>query len=197
MSALRPIDRWFIDEVLPHEPAFLDAARRLERDPDAASDLVQEAFVRLFAMDGWASIGNPRHYVLRMLRNISIERLRRAKIVEFQRISEIDDFDVEDDAPDQFRTLSGREMVARVNAALGSMPERCRTVFIRRRFDEQPPREIASELGISLSTMEKRLARAVVLLGRALNPDAARDTGRDTAGPQAEDALQRDEVAQG
>ncbi len=193
MSALRPIDRWFIDEVLPHETAFLDAARRLERDPEAANDLVQEAFLRLFAMEGWASIGNPRHYVLRMLRNIAIERLRRARIVEFQRISEIDDFDVEDDAPDQFRILSGREMVARVNAALNAMPERCRTVFIRRRFDEQAPREIASELGISLSTMEKRLARAVVLLGRALDFGGTRDWQE----PKSEAQAPHDEAANG
>ncbi|HZF46059.1 MAG TPA: sigma-70 family RNA polymerase sigma factor [Sphingomonadaceae bacterium] len=193
MSALRPIDRWFIDEVLPHEPAFLDAARRLERDPEAASDLVQEAFLRLFGMDGWASIANPRHYVMRMLRNISIERLRRAKIVEFQRISDIDDFDVEDETPDQFRILAGQEMVGRVNAALNAMPERCRTVFIRRRFDEQPPREIASELGISLSTMEKRLARAVTLLARALDLGGT----KSRLGEEPKGSLFQDEAANG
>jgi RNA polymerase sigma-70 factor (ECF subfamily) len=61
-------------------------------------------------------------------------------------------------------------MVARIGEALAQMPERCRTVLIRRRFDNQSPTEIARELGISLSTLEKRLARAVVLLGRALDP---------------------------
>ncbi|MDD3799337.1 MAG: sigma-70 family RNA polymerase sigma factor [Novosphingobium sp.] len=191
MPALRPIDRWFIDEVLPHEPAFLEAARRLERDADAAHDLVQEAFARLFAMDGWASIAYPRQYVLRMLRNMSIERLRRAKIVEFQRISDIEDFDVEDDTPDQFRIASGKDLVGRVRTALNAMPERCRTVLIRRRFDGQPPREIARELGISLSTMEKRLARALVLLSRALDTVEPKDVHE---GPGI---VQRDDAATG
>ena len=194
MPALRPIDRWFIDEILPHEAGFVAAARRLERDADAADDLVQEAYARLYAMDGWASIASPRHYVMRMLRNLSIERLRRAKIVQFQRISDIEDFDVEDDSPSPFRVAAGRELVARIADALAAMPERCRTVLVRRRFDQQPAGEIARELGISLSTMEKRLARAVVLLTRALEPErSARADGAD----RAEDADDRDDAANG
>jgi RNA polymerase sigma-70 factor (ECF subfamily) len=170
MPALRPIDRWFIDEILPHEDGFRLAARRLEREPDAAEDLLQEAYARLYSVDGWASIASPRHYLLRMLRNLSVERLRRAKIVHFQRISEIENFDIADERPCPFREAAGRDMVARIGEALAKMPERCRTVLIRRRFDHQSPTEIARELGISLSTLEKRLARAVVLLGRALDP---------------------------
>jgi RNA polymerase sigma-70 factor (ECF subfamily) len=130
---------------------------------------------------------------MRMLRNMPIERLRRAKIVEFQRMSEIDDFDFEDDAPDQFRIASGKDMIERIGKALQAMPERCRTVLVRRRFDQQPPKEIARELGISLSTMEKRLARAVVLLIRALEPDGTRDGS--AASPVEADS--RDDAANG
>ncbi|TNE42294.1 MAG: RNA polymerase sigma factor [Sphingomonadales bacterium] len=190
MSALRPIDRWFIDNILPHEASFVEAARRFERDADAAHDLVQEAYAWLYASDGWASIRNPRHYVLRMLRNMSIERLRRAKIIEFQRISDIEDFDIADEAPCQFRVAAGKDMVARVRHALAVMPERCRAVLVRRKFDGQPPREIARELGISLSTMEKRLARAVVLLSRAIEPERSServDADRPDADPGRDD----------
>lgn len=194
MTALRPIDRWFIDEVLPHEARFLRVARRLERDIDAANDLVQEAYVRLYAMDGWASIASPSHYVLRMVRNMSIERLRRSKIIAFQRISDIDESNFVDDAPCQFRVAAGKELVARIGEALAAMPERCRTVLVRRRFDNQPPREIARELGISLSTMEKRLARAVVLLARALGPEGS---GALVLDEPEEDTAYRDDATNG
>lgn len=200
MSVLRPIDRWFMDHVLPHEASFLEAARRFERDSDAAHDLVQEAYAWLYANDGWATIRNPRHYVLRMLRNMSIERLRRAKIIAFQRISDIEDFDIADDAPCPFRVTAGRDMAERVRRALADMPERCRAVLVRRRFDAQPPREIARELGISLSTMEKRLARAVVLLTRALEPEGALGDGiavEDAEQIGRMDARDRDDVAAG
>jgi RNA polymerase sigma-70 factor (ECF subfamily) len=168
---MRPLDRWLIDEVLPHEARYLAVARRLSRDQEEAADLVQEALVKLLSIDGWSAIGNPRAYVIRMIHNIAVERMRRARVVEFQQLTEIDTADLCDDAPDSFRVVAGREQVARLSSALDALPERCRTVFVRRRFREQSPRDIARDLGISLSTFEKRLARALYLITRALEPD--------------------------
>jgi RNA polymerase sigma factor (sigma-70 family) len=170
MPATRPLDRWLIDEVLPHEARYLSVARRLTHDQDEAADLVQEALVKLMALHGWAAISSPRAYVIRSIQNIAIERMRRAKIVGFQQLSEFDTIDLKDDAPDPFHVAAGREQMARLSAALAALPERCRTVFIRRRFHEQLPGEIAADLGISRSTLEKRLARAIYLLTQAMQP---------------------------
>jgi RNA polymerase sigma factor (sigma-70 family) len=183
MSATRPQDRWLIDEVLPYEQRYLSVARRLTRGGDDAADLVQEALVRLMAVDGWAAIANPPAYVIRSIHNIALERMRRAKVVAFQQLAEIDTFDLHDEDPDPFRVAAGRDQVARLTKAIDLLPERCRTVFVRRRFREQSPREIAQDLGISLSTFEKRLARALYLLARAVEPGdkkfEAGETDRD------------------
>lgn len=170
MSAFRPIDQWLADEVLPHEGAFFALARRLSRTEDEADDLVQEALAKLLPLDGWAAIANPRSYVLRTIQNLAMERMRRARIVEFQQLTEIDAVNLCDEAPDAFRVAAGRDQVARLSDALAALPERCRTVLVRRRFRDQSAREIASDLGISVSTLEKRLTRALYLLGRALEP---------------------------
>jgi RNA polymerase sigma factor (sigma-70 family) len=159
-----------IDHVLPHEPRYLAVARRLTRDPADAADLVQEALVRLMAVDGWAAIADPRAYVIRSIRNVATERVRRAKVVQFQQLSDIDALDMSDDAPDAFRQAAGREQVENLGKAIEQLPERCRTVFVRRRFRDELPRSIAGDLGISLSTFEKRLARAMYLLTRAIGP---------------------------
>lgn len=173
MAVTRPQDRWLIDEVLPHQARYLATARRLTRGSDEAADLVQEALVRLVALDGWAAIGDPRAYVVRSIHNIAMERMRRAKVVAFQQLSEVDTLDLSDDAPDAFRVVAGRDQMTRLGRALEALPERCRTVFVRRRFRDQSPGEIADDLGISLSTLEKRLARALYLLTRALDPGDA------------------------
>jgi RNA polymerase sigma factor (sigma-70 family) len=170
MPATRALDRWFIDEVLPHEARYLAVACRLTQDADMAADLVQEALVKVLALDGWSAIANPRAYVIRSIHNLAVEQIRRARIVRFQQLSELDTLDLRDDAPDAYRVAAGRDQVVRLSAALDGLPERCRTVFVRRRFREQPAGEIASDLGISLSTFEKRLARALHLLTRALEP---------------------------
>ena len=45
---------------------------------------VQEVFSQLFIMEGWAAIANPRAYVLRVLRNLAIERIHHSHSIEFQ-----------------------------------------------------------------------------------------------------------------
>ncbi|SFI54621.1 RNA polymerase sigma factor [Caulobacter sp. UNC279MFTsu5.1] len=173
MSHLRPIDQWFMDQILPLEPMLLASARKLVNDPDAARDLVQEAFARLLTVEGWAQIEAPHPYLLRMMRNLAFEKLRRAKIARFEQLTLAEDFDVVDESPDAFRVLSGREQLAQLDAALKDLPERCRRVFVMRRIEERSPREIAKHLGVSPSTLEKRLARAHYLVAKALAPTPA------------------------
>ncbi|PNU03312.1 RNA polymerase sigma factor [Novosphingobium guangzhouense] len=178
---VRPIDRWFVDEVLPHERAYIDYARRTVRNDEEAGDIVQEVYTRLFTLDGWSAIANPPGYVMRMIHNQAIERIRQARVVTMQPLPAPVLFEIADDTPDPFRVVAGRTQMARVQQAIAALPERCRIALVRRRFAEETPREIASDLGISVSTFEKRLARAVELLTHALTPQ-----DRGAAEPSAE-----------
>lgn len=172
MTALhiRPIDRWFMDEVLPHERGFLDYARKIMRNDEGAGDIVQEVYVKLFALDGWSAIANPPGYVMRMIRNQAIERIRQARVVTMQQLPAPVLMEFADDMPDSFRIVAARKQMEKVQQAIAGLPERCRVALVRRRFAEETPREIASDLGISVSTFEKRLARAVELLTHAVTP---------------------------
>ncbi len=170
MPVIRPIDRWFIEEVLPCEARLLTVAQRLCRDPEDARDPVQDVLARMLTIEGWSAIASPQGYMLRIMRNMAIERMRRARIVDFRQLSETDHLDLADDAPDQQRVAEDREALAHFQQALDTLPERCREVFVRRRIEDQLPRTIAQELDVSLSTLEKRLARAIHLLTRAMAP---------------------------
>jgi RNA polymerase sigma-70 factor (ECF subfamily) len=181
VSHLRPIDTWFIEQVLPLEPVLLAAARKLVDDADAAGDLVQEAFVRVLASEGWARIEAPRPYMLRMMRNLAIERLRRARVARFDQLSQLEGFEIPDEAPDAYRVLVGRQQMAALNAVLKRLPERCRRVFVMRRIEDHSPGEIARRLGVSVSTLEKRLARAHLLIAQALVPAAEETRGDPVA----------------
>lgn len=186
LSHLRPIDEWFMDQILPLEPMLLASARKLVDDPDAARDLVQDAFTRLLTVDGWAQIEAPHAYLLRMMRNLAFEKLRRAKIARFEQLTLAEDFDVIDESPDAFRVISGREQLSRLDAALKDLPERCRRVFVMRRIEERSPREIAERLGVSPSTLEKRLARAHYLVAKALAASPALPADDRPIQPDAE-----------
>ncbi|WP_165186042.1 RNA polymerase sigma factor [Caulobacter soli] len=181
MPHLRPIDQWFVDQVLPLEPMLLASARKLVEDADAARDLVQDAFMRVLAVEGCVAIEAPHPYMLRIMKNLAIQKLRRARIARFEQLSMVDEFDLVDEAPDAFQVIAGREQLARFKAALRDLPERCQSVFVMRRLEERSPREIAQRLGVSPSTLEKRLARAHHLIARALAATPARVLDDDRA----------------
>jgi RNA polymerase sigma factor (sigma-70 family) len=183
VSYLREIDRWFIAEVLPHEPAYLGRARRLCVDRSEAADLVQEAYVRLLRLEAWRGLTSPRAYTLQTIRNLAVERLRRARIVEFRQIAGLEALAFSDDAPDALTTVIARDQLDRLLAAVEALPPACREIVVLRRFEELAPREIAQRLGLSLSTLEKRLARGLTLLARAMADPLLPDQGQ---APQAQ-----------
>lgn len=145
-------------------------AIRLARSEDEASDLLQECYAKLLGLSGFAAITNPQGYAMRVIHNLAMERFRKAQVVEFAPLRAASEIECMDDTPDSFRILAGKHQLERVEEAIESLPERCRVALVRRRYEEQSPREIASDLGISVSTFEKRLARAVALVARALTP---------------------------
>ena len=172
MSYLRDLDRWFIAEVLPHEAAYLAQARRFCGNADDAADLVQDAYAKLFALENWRDLANPRAYALAMIRNLAIQKLRRARVIDFRQMANLDAVDLSDDAPNAQRQTIDRDQLRRLLKAVERLPERCRQIVVMRRFDEKTPHEIARELGLSLSTLEKRLARGMHLLMQAMDAEA-------------------------
>jgi len=187
VSHLRPIDTWFIEQILPLEPVLLAAARKLVDDFDAAGDLVQEAFTRVLASEGWARVEAPLPFMLRLMRNLAIDRLRRARIARFDQLSQLDEFEIPDEAPDAYRVVVGRQQLAVLTAALQKLPERCRRVFVMRRIEDCSPGEISQRLGVSVSTLEKRLARAHLLIARAMAAGADEAQAGHAPAAQAQD----------
>lgn len=185
MTPLRPIDRWFIDEILPHEALFLRAARRVTASRSEAEDLVQEAYCRLFEGNGWALSLDPRAYTIQTIRNLAMSQMRRARIVEFSQLIETENLAVPDENPDAFRIAAGREAVARASEALEAMPERCRTAVVQCRVQGETPTSVAATMGLSLSTLEKRLTRGLKLLAAALYPA---DFGEPAPTPETKSA---------
>jgi RNA polymerase sigma-70 factor (ECF subfamily) len=75
---------------------------------------------------------------------------------------------------DAERVLSGMEELDAAAAALLSLPERTRTIFLLRRLEGYSYRDIAGHLGISVSAVEKHLVKAIRHL--AVERDKQRDS---------------------
>lgn len=161
MSWSRPIDVWFSAHVLPHEAHFLRQGRRWAKSAEEASDLVQEAYLKLLQMDNWAAIRDPRSYTVTVIRNLVLQRVRREQVVAIADIPAPSLAEVRDDAPDVFETVAAREALVDLLADVARLPPVCQRVIRMRKFEERTPREIALALGISVSTVETHLARGM------------------------------------
>src|ERR1700710_264614 len=149
--------------LLEHRPALLRyfIARRVP--PDEAEDILQDLVVKL-ASHASGPVAEPRAYLYRMGENLLFDRARsegRRRGREKAWVAAQAGATLEaDDRPSPEQALIARERLALVSAALAALPERTVQVFRRYRIEGVPQRQIAAELGISLSAVEKHLQKA-------------------------------------
>jgi RNA polymerase sigma-70 factor (ECF subfamily) len=166
LSWLREIDRWFMVEVLPHAAAYRARAAHF-CGRDEADDLVQEAYARVLAAPDYRDIASPRGFVLTVVRNLALERLRRANVVRIDFLASLDMLDVADPSPDAFAVSSGRSELQLLLRLIEELPPQCGRVLHMRKIQQMSPPRIAEELCISLSTVEKHIAKGLSLITKA------------------------------
>ena len=166
------VDR-FSDLILPHLDAAYNLARYLSRDADASQDIVQEAFLRAFRSFAQFRGGNPRAWILAIVRNCY--RTWRADLQRIagpaeNRSSETgwaeDDFDdsepeaVASDAENPESALLRSDEAETVRAVLDALPEPFREIMVLRELEDLSYREIADITALPIGTVMSRLARA-------------------------------------
>jgi RNA polymerase sigma-70 factor (ECF subfamily) len=129
---------------------------------------VQEAYARAINASHHREIVNPRSFVLTIIRNLAHERHRRATIVRFEHLADMEAMEIADSAPDQFAVLSGNMELARLIALMEQLPPQARAVVKMRRIEGLLPGDIAVRMGLSVSTVEKHLAKGLAILAYAM-----------------------------
>jgi RNA polymerase sigma-70 factor (ECF subfamily) len=157
---------WLQSHILPHQGAvrrYFEAHAPAQLDVD---DILAEALVRCYTSNNWREIENGRRFLFAVARNYVLDEVRRSKVVLFEDLASLQ-LDVADDKPLPDRIASGREDLRLLSDAIEQLPRRCREVFTLRRIHNLSPKDIAVQLGLSVSTVEKHLARALLLLTQA------------------------------
>lgn len=147
---------------LNNRPALLRFLRARGAGGDA-EDLLQELWIR--AESGSSEpISDPLAYLFRIANNLMLDRIRadarRGRREEAWAEAEgpLGSGPVELDSPE--RMAMAREQLRIVDEALAELGERTTWIFRRFRIDGAGQRQIADELGISVSAVEKHLQKA-------------------------------------
>jgi RNA polymerase sigma-19 factor, ECF subfamily len=175
-------DTGALEKVLQRHWSNLVAyASSIVANRDAAEDVVQEAFVRLWERRlSWAPTAPVRPLLYRMTRNLALNERRRTDVrTRFaMRFGNPED-PLRADGPGYH--LESIELRMAVTQAMNALPPRRREVFILARFHDMSYREIADQLGISIQTVANQVSAAMSQLERALEPFLCGDWSTKTS----------------
>lgn len=154
-------DRWFAEEVQPHETALRVYLRQRfpeVRDPD---DVVQESFVRVLGARNRGPIANTKAYLFTVAGNLARNLLQHARIVPFRPLGDGEVDALADEAGDTADRVSTRQETALLLDAIDALPRRCREVFILVKLQGCSHQEAAERLGLSIQTVHAHIVRGL------------------------------------
>jgi RNA polymerase sigma-70 factor (ECF subfamily) len=126
-------------------------------------DLVQEVFLRL-TQRGVAGVTYLPGYLFETAANVLRDRIRYRMRRRSDQHGELDEAHAHDAVYTPERVLLGQEAIERLVVALNGLPERTRSIFVLRRFDGLGYQAIAQHVGVSLSSVEKHMRRAILYI---------------------------------
>lgn len=133
------------------------------KDSDEAKDAVQVIFMQLWEKrDSLVIKQSVKAYLYSATHNHCLNRIKSQQT----RQRYYDHFATHEEwittaSEDQ---LNFRELKKEVLSAMETLPEKCREIFYKSRFEEKTYPEIAQELGISLKTVEGQMGKALRIL---------------------------------
>lgn len=157
-----------------HADALRRYARRIVRSREAAEDLVQDVFFRLWR--GWETVDTGpgiRAYLYVATRSRALNYLRhedteeRARVLAFPRGVTADEPAL---PPEGEKQLESDDITRAIEQVLAGMPPRQREVAALRLRHQLSTADIARRLGISPRTVEVHIARATKTLREQLPP---------------------------
>ena len=166
MSALPPApqpsptadqSRWFSEEVAPHGSqlkAYLHNAYPTVGDVD---DVVQESYLRIWKAQTLQPIQSAKAFLFQIARRLALDFLREEKASRIDRQCDLSTLSVVDHAESIVETINRNEKIQLLAGAIDTLPKRCREIFILRRLQCIPQKEVADLLGLSERTVESQV----------------------------------------
>jgi RNA polymerase sigma-70 factor (ECF subfamily) len=135
------------------------------RDMDEAEDVVQSVFLKILEKRDSLSITNDiKSYLYRAVHNYCINRIAHTKTRKLYQEQSM----VENSGGFQSPDVFSGELEERVAAAIEKLPPQCKKIFVMSRHLELKYSQIASELGISVNTIENQISKALRILREEL-----------------------------
>jgi RNA polymerase sigma factor (sigma-70 family) len=162
------LEGWFVNEVLPLEAALMQFLRYNWRNQADIADLLQDVYLKVFEAAQKQLPDVTRSFVFATAQNLLIDRVRRAKIVPIEAVTDLDILPVAADEPAVDQALMARDELRRVQDALNRLGPRSREAILLKQVDGLSRREIAARMQISENTAKWYLSDGLRTLANIL-----------------------------
>ena len=153
---------WFVNQVFQHRAALHRYLGKLTSGAEDIEDLVQETYVRMYALPDFHLVESSKALLFRIAHNLAVERARRHKAQATDTVGDLETLTVfSEEAPPEEQTDARRRFES-FCAAVERLPPICRRVFVLRKVHKLSHAEISEVLGVSESTIEKHVAKGLV-----------------------------------
>ena len=169
LARLRAGDRAAFEQIFrEHFEGLAGFVYRLTRSRAIAEELVQDLFLEIWVRRERLVITETlRTYLFRAARNRAFNQLRRNKLERLWRLRQPPLAESETVEHEH----ANDELAAAIRAAVASLPDRCREIFLLSREQNMTYAEIAQVLGLSIKTVETQMGRALKALRTRLDVD--------------------------
>ena len=151
--ATTPVERAFVDT----QPALKRFIGRFFRQGADVDDIAQETFLKAVAAEKRSPVRKPEAFLMTVARSVALTALSKKTREIADIVEDCASLEVSEDEPDAETQLIARERFAVFCDAVATLSPQVRKAFLLRKVKGLSHKEIASEMGISVSTVEKHL----------------------------------------
>ncbi len=158
-------DKGWLKNFLAIRPLLFRVVGRIVR-PEEIEDIVQETFILSYAASRKKRIDSPRAFMMRTAKNIALNITKRADHKQHFSFDDLLDDDLTVHAENVEDRYQAEEMFVYFCRAIAELPVDCRRVFILKKVYGLSQVEIAERFGISVSMVEKHVAKGMAMTGK-------------------------------
>ncbi|GLX79061.1 hypothetical protein tinsulaeT_24010 [Thalassotalea insulae] len=129
--------------------------------PHEIEDIVQETYVRICQIDNKAHISSPKSFMFKTARNLALDYQKQAhiKLVDsLENVEALEQLLTEQTKDEVYENAVTDSEFAHFCQAVRQLPLQCRKVFVLKKVYGYSQKEIASQLNLSESTVEKHIS---------------------------------------
>jgi len=146
-------------------PLIRYLSKKTQNNEDA-NDLAQEAFLRMHTFQQTEQLENAKAFLFKTANNLLIDQVRRTKVhnkfLDKEMMVELSDEDKY--SPSAERTACAEQELEQIYKAVELMPEKVRRAFLMHRGTDMTYPQIAKDMGVTTSMVEKYIVQALKFL---------------------------------